>query len=172
VTGFAPGSRDALTGRFVVRERDAHAWAEVYFPGVGWQSFDPTAHVPLAGEQSHGESWLQWVRSHAVAIGIVLALVALLIGVWPTLQHAYRRRQARRASWSATTMHRLERAGKKAGRARSPSETPREYAHVLAERFRDPRLDLVGDALDADAFSAAGASEGARSEADAVLLSL
>jgi transglutaminase-like putative cysteine protease len=28
-TGFVPGERDALTGRFVVRERDAHAWAEV-----------------------------------------------------------------------------------------------------------------------------------------------
>ena len=50
VTGFVPGSRDALTGRFVVRERDAHAWAEIYFPGIGWQGFDPTASVPLAGD--------------------------------------------------------------------------------------------------------------------------
>ena len=61
---------------------------------------------------------------------------------------------------------------KSAGRARAPAETPREYAHALAVRFGDQRLDLVGYALDADAFSAAGASESARSEAEAVLLSL
>ena len=32
---------------------DAHAWVEVWFPGVGWQGFDPTASVPLAGEYSN-----------------------------------------------------------------------------------------------------------------------
>ena len=30
-------------GRYIVRERDAHAWPEVYFPGVGWVEFEPTA---------------------------------------------------------------------------------------------------------------------------------
>jgi len=49
-TGFVPGHRDPLSGQFVVRERDAHAWAEIYFAGVGWQPFDPTASVPLAGD--------------------------------------------------------------------------------------------------------------------------
>ena len=58
-TGFVPGTRDALTGQFVVRERDAHAWAEIYFPGVGWQGFDPTASVPLAGDAHPSGSWLQ-----------------------------------------------------------------------------------------------------------------
>ncbi|HET9731015.1 MAG TPA: transglutaminase domain-containing protein, partial [Acidimicrobiia bacterium] len=50
-TGFAPGEQDPLTGRFTVRENDAHAWAEIYFPGIGWQHFDPTASVPLSGDQ-------------------------------------------------------------------------------------------------------------------------
>lgn len=31
---------------FVVRQRDAHAWPEVYFPGVGWVEFEPTASQP------------------------------------------------------------------------------------------------------------------------------
>ena len=28
---------------FTVRHRDAHAWPEVYFPGIGWVEFEPTA---------------------------------------------------------------------------------------------------------------------------------
>jgi transglutaminase-like putative cysteine protease len=42
-TGYATGEYSREYGAFVVRESDAHAWAEVYFPGYGWISFDPTA---------------------------------------------------------------------------------------------------------------------------------
>jgi transglutaminase-like putative cysteine protease len=31
---------------FLVRQRDAHAWPEVYFPNVGWIEFEPTASQP------------------------------------------------------------------------------------------------------------------------------
>ncbi len=43
VAGFAQGIWDAATGEYVVRERDAHTWVEVYFPGTGWIDFEPTA---------------------------------------------------------------------------------------------------------------------------------
>ena len=40
VQGFLPGT---VTGDVaVVRDRDAHAWVEVYFPESGWVAFDPT----------------------------------------------------------------------------------------------------------------------------------
>jgi type IV secretory pathway VirB2 component (pilin) len=46
--GFAQGEYDASLGQFVVRERDAHTWVEVYFPGYGWIEFEPTsAQAPL-----------------------------------------------------------------------------------------------------------------------------
>jgi|GEM_PF-134373 len=31
------------TTAYLVRQRDAHAWTEVYFPGIGWVEFEPTA---------------------------------------------------------------------------------------------------------------------------------
>ena len=55
----APGESVVLTGE------DAHAWVEVYFNGVGWLSFDPTAaaqdaqgaSAPQGGTHEHeGES--------------------------------------------------------------------------------------------------------------------
>jgi hypothetical protein len=41
--GFAQGERRPGTSTYLVHQKDAHAWPEVYFPGVGWVEFEPTA---------------------------------------------------------------------------------------------------------------------------------
>ena len=41
VGGFYGGKLNPLTGWFVVRREDAHAWVEVY-DGAAWKTFDPT----------------------------------------------------------------------------------------------------------------------------------
>lgn len=46
-TGFATGELIPQTGAYRLRERDAHTWVEVYFPGYGWIEFEPTASEPL-----------------------------------------------------------------------------------------------------------------------------
>ena len=47
-TGFAQGEWNDVGGYYTVRQRDAHAWVEVYFPNSGWVTFDPTPNIPLA----------------------------------------------------------------------------------------------------------------------------
>jgi len=45
--GYAVGQYDAASQSFQVRQLDAHAWPEVYFPSYGWIEFEPTSSQPL-----------------------------------------------------------------------------------------------------------------------------
>ncbi len=44
-TGFLTGEWNDFGQYYTVRQRDAHAWVEVYFPLSGWMTFDPTPNV-------------------------------------------------------------------------------------------------------------------------------
>ncbi len=41
-SGFATGTYDYDKDAYAVTVGDAHAWVEVYFPGLGWVEFEPT----------------------------------------------------------------------------------------------------------------------------------
>ena len=43
VIGYAPSPYDYNTYQYIIREAEAHSWAQVYFPGYGWIDFEPTA---------------------------------------------------------------------------------------------------------------------------------
>lgn len=45
VVGYQGGEFNDIDAYFVVRQSDAHAWAEVWLEGVGWQAVDPTGVV-------------------------------------------------------------------------------------------------------------------------------
>ena len=47
VAGFSPGNFNPFTGMYVVRNTDAYAMTEVYFPKYGWFAFDPIPFHPL-----------------------------------------------------------------------------------------------------------------------------
>lgn len=52
--GFAPGERlDDET--FLVREANAHAWAEIYFPGYGWEIFEATKSISPRFARASGD---------------------------------------------------------------------------------------------------------------------
>jgi transglutaminase-like putative cysteine protease len=45
VTGYQGGEMNPLSDYLIVRQSEAHAWAEVWQPGEGWLRVDPTAAV-------------------------------------------------------------------------------------------------------------------------------
>lgn len=47
VAGFSPGQFNPFTGMYVVKNTDAYAMTEVYFPRYGWFTFDPIPGHPL-----------------------------------------------------------------------------------------------------------------------------
>lgn len=45
VTGYQGGKFNPVDNYMIVRQSDAHAWAEAWIEGKGWKRFDPTAAV-------------------------------------------------------------------------------------------------------------------------------
>ncbi|MEW6406275.1 MAG: transglutaminase domain-containing protein, partial [Chloroflexota bacterium] len=56
VRGYASGSYDSEQARYLVVEKNAHAWVEIYFTGIGWVEFEPTASQPIIAYTETGGS--------------------------------------------------------------------------------------------------------------------
>ncbi|MDR0996578.1 MAG: DUF3488 and transglutaminase-like domain-containing protein [Zoogloeaceae bacterium] len=111
VTGYLGGEENPEDGYWVVRQSDAHAWAEIWLAGQGWKRIDPTAVLPpaqidanLAASnryelswryrlQRHWESlenrWNQWVLSYnaqnQTMLSDYLSQTSGLDKLWPNL---------------------------------------------------------------------------------------
>lgn len=171
-TGFIPGERNPLTGDFTVRARDAHAWVEVWFPNSGWQAFDPTTAVPLAGEYQASalddllgllRSLLPWLG----AIGIVA------VGGWlivMSVRWLLRAGARRHAPWPDRMTERLLRAGHSRGRSRQPHETLIEYTKALSDEVvGDERIADAGRIVSGELFSRRRPSEDSRAWVETTL---
>ena len=82
--GYAQGEYRTEKNAFVVRQEDAHAWPEVFFPDYGWVTFNPASQ-----EGSPAPGLVELFRSGRWGLGAwqllkrVLLLVAFgVVGVW------------------------------------------------------------------------------------------
>ncbi len=158
--GYVPGPLDPITGLYDEEAKDAHAWVQVWFPGYGWQSFDPTAYVPAANPSAAstiGNDLLAALRRvpvapTAAAVG-ALTLVALVLV----------RRRRRPRTWSAKVTRELERAASRAGLHAEPGATLDSIAaaldSVLRAGNRAPGTDATAPAPPSRARPACAARE-------------
>jgi protein-glutamine gamma-glutamyltransferase len=163
-TGYATGDYDPLLNQAVVRERDAHAWVEVWFGGHGWVPVDPTPGVdPLAATR--------W-PSHWAAGGIArliphltigaptevlgslgaLAVVppAIAIAVIVVVVYAWLRRRVWHGSGKAVPgenelLRLYERVQRRLSRRRAPPETPLEYREAMHTALLTELTELVNE---------------------------
>ena len=153
VNGFLPGEYNDLGGDYIVRASDAHSWVEVYFPGNGWQTFDPTPAAPentasiLSRLEQYADwmaiTWREWVIGYDFAHQMVLA---------QNLQRNSRNWSEATRSW----FEQKERAGKKWIKSWQFQHGPLGYMlpvslvlflvalrfNLIAELFRRMRLFL------------------------------
>jgi hypothetical protein len=89
VTGYQGGERNSVDGFWIVRQSDAHAWAEVWLAGRGWVRVDPTSVV--APGRTGGFQRLQPARGvFATAFGNVTPnLAAGLRSAWDGLNNGW-----------------------------------------------------------------------------------
>jgi transglutaminase-like putative cysteine protease len=89
VTGYQGGERNRVDGFWVVRQSDAHAWAEVWLGGRGWVRVDPTAVV--APGRTGAFERLQAPRGMvASALGSVTPeLAASLRAAWDAINNSW-----------------------------------------------------------------------------------
>ncbi|MEV8472369.1 DUF3488 and DUF4129 domain-containing transglutaminase family protein [Ralstonia sp. UNC404CL21Col] len=106
VVGYLGGEVNAVSGDIIVRQSDAHAWAEVWLDGRGWVRVDPTAAVapqrverglaaavPASEFRSRRAEEPSWLRS------VRWGLDGLVSG-WNSWVLGYdRNRQARLFAW-------------------------------------------------------------------------
>ena len=92
VTGYQGGERNAIDNFWVVRQSDAHAWAEVWLAGKGWVRVDPTAAVAPARTGSLQR--LQAPRSvFGAAIGTLPpGLTLQMRAMWDAANNAWNQR--------------------------------------------------------------------------------
>ncbi|MGQ9731706.1 MAG: DUF4129 domain-containing transglutaminase family protein [Candidatus Zipacnadales bacterium] len=154
VTGYSTGKWDPMQGLYVVTGQDSHAWAEVFFPGVGWVEFDPPSQK--APERF---SWLTrlfqpgWTvptlqllgRRALVGFLILFALNALLIaisGVSPlsraTRWLRYRRALVNPRQRVAVAYLAVCEQLRRQGIVRYPWQTPTDYLWEVSARHELP----------------------------------
>lgn len=108
VGGFLPGEYNDVGGDWIVRASDAHTWVEVFFPGYGWITFDPTP----GGNGRHGGlfdraglywdwfqyAWGEWVINYDFGHQMTLAQNAQKTGRnWGEILHKYFKAKQRQA---------------------------------------------------------------------------
>jgi len=153
-SGFHTGTFDHEIGAWVVQENDAHAWTEVYFPGYGWITFEPTPTQPvfeLPAARIEGSDYVPEGGEPGTGFGVpaivwwaggLVALVLFMV-IWPPRWFTRRRPPSDRV---LRAYAKVVRRARWLGVQPEPGQTPREYlASLAAEMDRRSQTDWSRD---------------------------
>ena len=146
VAGYIGEHYDPELDAYVITADEAHAWAEIYFPGYGWIQFEPTGGrapikrppeiLPELPEnlqldfsplvQPKKFSFDQWpsLLGIVVLLGLVLIILSWLISDWYLARRPI-------AQLLPKLFRRLYRYGSWMGFPPRPGQTPYEFSHLL-----------------------------------------
>jgi transglutaminase-like putative cysteine protease len=120
VNGFRSDEFNDLTANYVVRAKNAHSWVEAYFPGYGWQSFDPTPAGGSGSPQGWGRLalyvdamasfWRDWIVSYDSSHQYVLGQTAVgrSRAVWEGARQWARAHYESMLKWARRSQDRVE----------------------------------------------------------------
>jgi transglutaminase-like putative cysteine protease len=120
VNGFRSDEFNDITGSYVVRAKNAHSWVEAYFPGYGWQTFDPTPGGGGGTPQGWGRLalyvdamasfWREWIVSYDSSHQYVLGRAAIMSsrGAWEGARSWARNHYESMLNWARRSQDHVE----------------------------------------------------------------
>ncbi|WP_353570820.1 DUF3488 and transglutaminase-like domain-containing protein [Candidatus Albibeggiatoa sp. nov. BB20] len=87
VTGYQGGEMNPLGDYLIVRQRDAHAWAEVWLKDQGWVRIDPTAAVAPERVELGIDTALP--QEYSPLLGIEFGANSGLVQAWQQMQQVW-----------------------------------------------------------------------------------
>ena len=171
-TGYSTGSYDPVLDQSVVRERDAHAWVEVWFPDHGWVPVDPSPGFSALAATQFPSHWaaggiarliphleigapLAAIGSLGVlgAIPPAVAVALLVVFAWAWARTRRRTSRPNATPGESELLRLYERVQRKLGRRRAPPETPLEYLEKSGPEPRAPLLEEVTAAVNEGVYA-------------------
>ncbi len=83
VTGYLGGEINPVDGYLIVRQRDAHAWVEVWLQGQGWVRVDPTSAV----SQQRIDQGISTIMPEGFNTPLLMANSRQLIDLWQIIRN-------------------------------------------------------------------------------------